>query len=248
MSPHKARLVDSVGLMSLTPLAQSILSPILPQDFPGTTWCVAVGLCICFHKQLDEASQETVMLGSCLQAQQSIICSVRDWLSYMGCMSSWVSHWLAIPSIFIPAHLVGRTNFGSQICWWVVVSLPPLEVPPGYRRWPLQSLYPLLVGVSARVTHPHRLPGTSSFPGHQLFPKMPLPSTAVLTPGPLPHPHPLLMLAPTQFLPLASTDDCFVSPLSEIHASSPGTSFLPSFFGSLDCSMVVLHFTAYVHF
>jgi hypothetical protein len=35
---------------------------------------------------------------------------------------------------------------------WFDVPLPPLEVPLGYRRWPLQSPYPSLVGVSARVT------------------------------------------------------------------------------------------------
>ena len=37
-----------------------------------------MGLCICFHPLLDEASQETVMLGSCMQAQQSIADSVKE--------------------------------------------------------------------------------------------------------------------------------------------------------------------------
>ena len=40
------------------------------------------------------------MLGSCLQAKQTIINSVRGWLPTMGWVSSWASHWLATPSIF----------------------------------------------------------------------------------------------------------------------------------------------------
>lgn len=57
-----------VGLLvvSLTPPACSILSPTLPQDSPSSTWCL--DLCISFHLLLDAASQEVVMLGSCLQA------------------------------------------------------------------------------------------------------------------------------------------------------------------------------------
>ena len=70
MSPHAPRLVDSVGLLkvSLTHLACSILFPTLPIDSPFSTFCLAVGPYICLHLVLDVASQETVMLGSCLQA------------------------------------------------------------------------------------------------------------------------------------------------------------------------------------
>jgi hypothetical protein len=53
---HGPRLVDSVGLLveSLSPPAPSIMSstlPTAPQALP-------VGVCICFHLLLDEASQE----------------------------------------------------------------------------------------------------------------------------------------------------------------------------------------------
>ena len=61
-SPQGSRLVDSVGLLveSLSPPAPSIMSstlPTAPQALP-------VGVCICFHLLLDEASQETVISGS----------------------------------------------------------------------------------------------------------------------------------------------------------------------------------------
>jgi hypothetical protein len=55
-------------------------------------------------------------------------------------------------TIFMPMHLVGRTNFEWRFCGLVDVPLPPPEVLPGYERWPLQSPYPLLVGISVRAT------------------------------------------------------------------------------------------------
>ena len=68
------------------------------------------------------------MLGSCLQAQQSIINSVRGWFSPLGWVSSWASHsWLFPRSLL---HLVDKTAFG-----WVDIPLPPLEVLFSYRRW-----------------------------------------------------------------------------------------------------------------
>ena len=70
VSPLQLTLVDCVDLLvvSLIPLAYSLPTPTLPQDFLSSVCCLAMGLCICFHLLLDEASQETVMLGSCLQA------------------------------------------------------------------------------------------------------------------------------------------------------------------------------------
>ena len=112
------------------------------------------------------------MLGSCLQAQQSIINSIRGWLSHMEWVSSWGSHWLAIPSvcyIFIPANLVGRTKFGLNVLWWVDVPLPPLEVLLGYKRWPFQSSY-LPAGRNLSQSHPYRLPRASPVLGLQLLP------------------------------------------------------------------------------
>ena len=116
--PHGPRLVDSVGFLvvSLPAPPGSFVSLALPQVFLGSARGLPVGLCICHRLLLGEASQETVMLGSCLQAEQSIINSVRAWLSHMGWVSSWGSHWLADSSVcdssLFPKHLVGKTTFG----------------------------------------------------------------------------------------------------------------------------------------
>ena len=102
VNPHDPMLVSPVGFLVifLTSPAPSVLSLSLPQDSLHS----GVGvLYICFHQLLDEASQMTVMLGSCMQAYQSINNSVRGWLSAMEWVSSWVSHWLAIPSVSVPS-------------------------------------------------------------------------------------------------------------------------------------------------
>lgn len=53
-------------------------------------------------------------------------------------------------TIFTPVHLVGRKICKLKVFGWVGVSIPPLEVFPGYRRWLDQ--YPSLLGVLARIT------------------------------------------------------------------------------------------------
>ena len=105
VSPHGPRLLDPLGLLvvSLTSLAPSILPLFLPQDSLSSILCLTVGLCICFYELLDETSPKTVMLGSCLQVWQSITNNVRGWFFLIGWVSSWDSHWLAIPSISAPS-------------------------------------------------------------------------------------------------------------------------------------------------
>jgi hypothetical protein len=70
VNPHGTWLIDSIGhlVVSLTPWAHSILSPTLRHDFRSSVRYWAVTLCFYFHQLLKEASQETVILGSCLQA------------------------------------------------------------------------------------------------------------------------------------------------------------------------------------
>ena len=122
------RLIGYVGLSvefqySLGP---SVLPPTLSQDSPSSISCVAVGLCICFHQLLGRASQRTVILGSCLQAKQRIINSVRDWFLPMGLkLGSQV--WPAIgwpfsvsaPSLSLfhlcPCTSCSGTNLGSKV-------------------------------------------------------------------------------------------------------------------------------------
>lgn len=110
VSTHGPRLVDSVGLlvMLLTPLTHSVLSPTLSQDASNSAWCLAVCVCICLHQLKSEASLK-VLLGFRVKAGQSIN-SVRGCLSPMGRVSSWASHWLAVP-----VHLLDRTDFGLKV-------------------------------------------------------------------------------------------------------------------------------------
>lgn len=64
---------------------------------------------------LCEASQKTVLLGSCLQVtSKSIINSVKEYFLPMRWFSIWGCHWLVISlfstPIFVPAHFVGKTT------------------------------------------------------------------------------------------------------------------------------------------
>ena len=64
MSHSEPWLVDYIGhvlTVSLTLLAPTVLPPHLPQDFWSSAQCLAVGLSICFHWWLDEAS---LMMGT----------------------------------------------------------------------------------------------------------------------------------------------------------------------------------------
>jgi len=72
ISPYEPRLRDSIDILIafLTPLTCLIL-PLLFHN--KTLQYLAVDLCLCLHLLLDEASQKTAMLGSCLQAQQSTV-------------------------------------------------------------------------------------------------------------------------------------------------------------------------------
>jgi hypothetical protein len=122
VSFHGLRLVDSVGLLvvSLTAPAHSILSRTLPQNSQSSAWCLAVGLCVCLNALLDETSQETVMLGSCLQAQQRIINSVRvGSLPWDGSHLGPVIGWLFPRSLLhlYPCTSCRQTDFGWKVLW-----------------------------------------------------------------------------------------------------------------------------------
>jgi hypothetical protein len=63
----------------------------------------------------------------------------------MGWVSSWGSHWLAVPLVYAPSvslHMLkARQILGWRFRGCIRVSLPPLEDLPGHRRWPFQSLF-----------------------------------------------------------------------------------------------------------
>lgn len=88
VSPHSPSLFDSVDflIIFLATLVPSILLlPLLPQDSPSSTNCLAVVLSISAHQLWGEASLITVMPGSFLQVQQNIINNVRSMsLSWCG--------------------------------------------------------------------------------------------------------------------------------------------------------------------
>jgi hypothetical protein len=106
VSPHGHRLVYFVGLplASLTIQLAQYYPPTLPQGSPSLAWCLAVGLCICFHQLQDETSQETGILASCLQSLQNITNRVRvGSLPWDGSQVGPVIGWPFVPSISAPS-------------------------------------------------------------------------------------------------------------------------------------------------
>lgn len=73
----------------------------------------------------------------------------------MTWVSSWVSHWLAIPSISAPSfslHILWAGQIlGGRVCGRVILILS-LIVLPGYRRWLVQVPDSPLLGVIAWVS------------------------------------------------------------------------------------------------
>ena len=65
VSPHGPMLVDPVGILGPSDLRTSI--PNISKEPPGSACCLVVGPCICLQLLLDETSEETAVLGSCLQ-------------------------------------------------------------------------------------------------------------------------------------------------------------------------------------
>lgn len=52
-----------------------------------------------------------------------------------------------------PEHLAGRTGYIGIRCDWVGDLVPLLQHIPGYKRWLVQVLNSLLVGILTKVTH-----------------------------------------------------------------------------------------------
>lgn len=90
--PYELRLVYCAELLVLD--GPGFLNPSLysSKRLPELYPLFACG-CLYFHQLLNEASRKIIMLDFCLQAQQSIVNSVKGWLFPMGQVSSWVSHW-----------------------------------------------------------------------------------------------------------------------------------------------------------
>lgn len=73
--------------------------------------------------------------------------SVWSGLILMTWISGCTSHWLATPTVsvspLIPAHPISQTDCRSKFMWLVVL--------PSHRRWPVQAMYPFLLGALTGV-------------------------------------------------------------------------------------------------
>jgi hypothetical protein len=93
--PPRSQSTPQVFLWCSLPSLNSplILSATLPQDSqaPPNVW---LWISACFHSLLDEASQETVVLGSCLHSRGSLIVSGVGSLPWDGSQIWIVIGWL----------------------------------------------------------------------------------------------------------------------------------------------------------
>lgn len=107
-----------------------------------------MGIWICLSQLLGRASQRAAIPGACLQAQHSIINTMRYWCLPMGWVSKWAGHWLAFPLVFASSvflqfwvkSLVGGLVFPS-FHWGSCVATAG-----GFFRWDT------LLGISDKVT------------------------------------------------------------------------------------------------
>lgn len=164
----------------------------------------------------------------CRHSRVSLIVS-KSWLLFMGCLvfNTLVGHSLC--SIFIPVHLVVRPYFGLEV-------FPPLEVPTGYGKWPLQSPYRQVI-VSASITATESLEPLLSQvsiysrrgPHQMLFSLPALSNILFLNTGSCPYSpsHSLTQFPPSILSPLMIT---LFPVLCEIYALSLRSSLLLSFF------------------
>ena len=179
----------------------------------------------------------------------------------MAWSSSWPSHCLDIPSISAPSlHLhillVGEI-VGLRFYGLVRVPATTLKDFSGYRWWSFQAPHPLLLGVLAWVTiidfwkfpvfKVSRLSQKCSY--HiPLIPVRSL-SLSLLTLSFCPSYHfipsvPLPTPFPTQISPSIYTHVYSIIPSQWDPIHPPWAFLLLSFFGFVDCSMIILYFMA----
>lgn len=86
------------------------------------------------------------------------------WASSEGVGLKLTSNWLPTPTSSEPSLLQlilwARQVVAQKFCGWDGVPVPPLEALCGYKRWPVQTLYPPLQGVLTGTT----LIDSSKFP------------------------------------------------------------------------------------
>ena len=173
ISPRDPSLVDSVGHMVSFQSSSSLNSPSIPtllQDFSNSLivqlW---ISACVSISCQMKLLRRQLCQAPVCNISRVSLTMSGVDSLSW-GWVSSWASHQLAIPPISVPSlslyFLQTGQILGQRSCGWVVVPLPPLGVPLGYRsglinfhilHWQ-RSQFGSLPKDSWKSSLPHRYP------------------------------------------------------------------------------------------
>lgn len=156
-------------------------------------------------------------------------------------------------SVFVPAHLIGRTHFGLKVLLVGCCPCPSSQSPAWLQEVSTSGLYPSLLGVSARVAPsvPLEPPHSRSLACLRDSPhpaKSPFFSSALPIYDP---PHNTLFSSTSPFLPSflpPSTFDIsntyFIFPSEKY---SLGLFLLFSFFGSVEYSVGILYFMAKIH-
>lgn len=143
-------------MISLTPLVPTILPSSHTQNSVSSFYCLAVGVYICFHQLLNEASLKTIMLGCGLEVQQGII------RNYNVCS----------PTISVPL-LLPHIRRDKQLVEGFVVGLVSLHPCKGnlvcLQKWPVQGLQ--LSFLESSQAYPHRFLGVSVALGYYLTPE-----------------------------------------------------------------------------
>jgi hypothetical protein len=127
---------------------------VFPERSPTFVQCVAVGICICISQLLGRASQRTTMLAPvCKHNITSVIMLGFGACPWDGFQVGWllVSHSLSLCSIFVPAFLSDRTNFGLKVCRRVGSLISPLGGPVWLLKV-VMSVSPLM-DILTKVTH-----------------------------------------------------------------------------------------------
>ena len=168
------------------------------------------------------------------------LCSIPySWISCrqnkFGLKDLWVG-WCPYCSIGVPACLLKVTTSGSiSLMLWVIAkdttidSWESLLSQVSFSSWP-RPLPPYPVSCRCPFILMATWPSLLSVPVPDLEPHIPLPI-------------PLLPIS----LSLSASYDYFISPSKWDSKSSVVLSFSFSFFGSVECSMGILHFMANIH-
>lgn len=163
-----------------------------------------------------------------------------------------VDHSFRFCSIFVPTFLLDRSNFVSNVLWWVDGHITPLGVLPGYKRW---FLYISTVRhLSSPALSPRSLPRLRSLGLPKDSPQSSALTTAdfysfYLLFGPCPTLAPDLPFSPSQSLPFFPLPymTIFVLPLKCDSTCSLGHFFVFNLFWHVEFIKDILCFMSSIY-